>query len=263
MAPAVATTATGTGTAEASAPAAATTDAEAKTSPVMSRKAVKTPADIARQRELERDRPAPIDRGPGISGQPAAAEAAAAAAVAVNTGGEWAAPSSWPINAIHAVLTPDGKVMSYGTDPSGAQGAQLYYDVWTPTTNAHSLLQHTVRTDLFCTAQTVLPSGQVLLAGGDTRGVTPNQVNGGVADVNFYDPVSSTITAGPPMAYARWYGSAVPLADGRALMLAGIDGGGAGSGVPEKAPSESGKTSAGESPTGLNDSSSATACSMR
>ncbi len=89
-----------------------------------------------------------------------------------NVVGQWSAPMAWPINAIHAVLTPDGKVLSYGTDPAGAQGAQLYYDVWNPASNAHSLLQHSTRTDIFCSAQSVLPeSGQVLIVGGDTRGV--------------------------------------------------------------------------------------------
>lgn len=56
------------------------------------------------------------------------------------TKGLWSAPETWPINAIHAVLTPDGKVMTYGSSPSGAQGAQLYYDVWNPRTKAHALL---------------------------------------------------------------------------------------------------------------------------
>ena len=89
------------------------------------RKRVVTPADIARQRELERDHPAPVDRGvPG-----AKPGAAARQAGSENTVGQWSAPMSWPLNAIHAVLTPDGKVLSYGTDPSGTQGAQLYYDV--------------------------------------------------------------------------------------------------------------------------------------
>ncbi|OUL97952.1 galactose oxidase-like domain-containing protein, partial [Variovorax sp. JS1663] len=220
-----------------STPAAqASSEPPAKPTPIS--KAVRTLEDLARQRELERDRVAPIDRGDGAPGQQpgaaTAAAAAAAAAVAPNVGGQWAAPINWPINPIHTVLTPDGKVMSYGTDPAGAQGAQLYYDVWTPATNAHSLLQHTTRTDLFCSAQAVLPaSGQVLLAGGDTRGVTPTVINNGVRDVNLYDPAAATISPGPPMQYARWYGSLVPLADGRMLALAGIDGTGAGAGVPE------------------------------
>jgi hypothetical protein len=201
------------------------------------RKAVLTPADIARAREAERDRPAPIDRGDVSVGPDAAAAAAAAAAApqAAGAAGLWSAPIGWPINAIHAVLTPDGKVMSYGTDPSGAQGAQLYYDVWNPATQAHSLLKHSTGTDLFCNAQVVLPtSGQVLLAGGDIRGLNVGRVNAGVRDVNLFDPFMLTLLAsGTPMAFERWYGSLVPLSDGRVLAAAGIDANGGGSGPPE------------------------------
>jgi hypothetical protein len=38
----------------------------------------------------------------------------------------------WPIIPLHMVLLPNGRVMSYGTDKTGAQGAQLVYDVWDP-----------------------------------------------------------------------------------------------------------------------------------
>src|SRR5262245_20651829 len=37
----------------------------------------------------------------------------------------------WPIIAIHAVLLPNGAVMSFGTDLSGNQGGFIH-DVWDP-----------------------------------------------------------------------------------------------------------------------------------
>ena len=157
------------------------------------------------------------------------------------TKGLWSAPDTWPINAIHAVLTPDGKVMTYGSNPSGEQGAQLYYDVWNPVTKAHALLQHTTGTDMFCNAQLVLPvSGQVLLAGGDVRGQNLRNtagnllVNTGVADVNLFDPVAQSIKAsGTPMNYSRWYDTLTTLPDGRVFVLAGMEASGARAEYPE------------------------------
>lgn len=207
---------------------------------------VTTPAEIAARRALERDHPAPIDRGtatgrfqPATVSPGAMSATDAAAAPAPNTVGQWSIATNWPLNAIHTVLTPDGRVMNYGSDQSGNQGAlcqgAMCYDVWTPSTNAHSLLLQTVTrvTDIFCSAQVVLPGGLVLLAGGDSRGVDPNHVNDGVPDVNFFDPSNNQLTAGPRMFSARWYGTVVPLADGRVLTLAGLDATGAGAAIPE------------------------------
>ena len=78
---------------------------------------------------------------------------------------------SWPLIPLHAVLLPGGGVMSYGTDSSGNQGAQLIYDVWTPSlgtgTNAHLVLPNTTSTDLFCSGASVMYNGSVLTTGGD------------------------------------------------------------------------------------------------
>ena len=46
-----------------------------------------------------------------------------------NVTGVFGAVVNWPIIPIHAVLLPGGSVMSYGTDASGDQGAELIYDV--------------------------------------------------------------------------------------------------------------------------------------
>ena len=217
----------GTGAAD-----AAGSDAAAK--PGKIRRAVRTRDDIERERERERQVPAPIDRGDGPKRKSANQQAGTMAGAEIQ--GQWSSASSWPLNAIHAILTPDGKIMSYGTDPDGNQGAQLYYDVWNPATSAHSLLQHATRTDMFCNAQVMLPTtGQVLLAGGDTRGLNDGTPpNLGVRDTNLFDPLLLELKAsGTPMQYARWYGSLYPLADGRVLTAAGIDQSGAGAGPPE------------------------------
>ena len=70
-----------------------------------------------------------------------------------NVTGKFGPVVAWPIIPIHAVLLPGGRVMSYGTDSTGQQGAQLIYDVWTASlgtgANAHLTLTNTTATDIF------------------------------------------------------------------------------------------------------------------
>ena len=74
-------------------------------------------------------------QGPVIDGSAPAARMAAAAAVPAlgdPVKGTFGAQVAWPIMPIHAVLLPDGRVMSYGTEPDGSQTAFYRYDVWDP-----------------------------------------------------------------------------------------------------------------------------------
>ena len=89
-----------------------------------------------------------------------------------NVVGAWSPPAPWPLIAIHSVLTPDGRVLTYGTDGLGLQTGFFIYDVWDPSAGpaaGHVTLPNTTGTDIFCSSQVVLPqSGNVFLAGGDT-----------------------------------------------------------------------------------------------
>ncbi len=94
----------------------------------------------------------------------------------------------WPIVGIHSLLTPDGKVLTFGSNTSGVQTGELYYDVYDPVTGTHNTLTHTTKTDLFCCVATIIPgTGKILLAGGDARPL--GAANSGVPDVNVYDPL--------------------------------------------------------------------------
>src|SRR5688572_31554493 len=55
-------------------------------------------------------------------------------ASANNVTGGWLSPpaNNWPLIAIHAALTPDGRVLSYGTTGTGTQTGYFIYDVWDP-----------------------------------------------------------------------------------------------------------------------------------
>ncbi|MFZ1431632.1 MAG: hypothetical protein WAS21_33335, partial [Geminicoccaceae bacterium] len=54
-------------------------------------------------------------------------------AAADNGVGAWSGLGRWPLIPIHAVLLPDGRVLSYGSNSDGAQTGQFLYDVWSPT----------------------------------------------------------------------------------------------------------------------------------
>lgn len=139
---------------------------------------------------------------------------------------------TWPVIPIHMVLLPDGRVMTYGTDEAGNQGSTLHYAVWDPAwmpgqpgagTSPFEVLPNTTGTDLFCTTQLLLPqTGQVLMVGGDR--VVNGVRNYASADLNIFDPVAKTLTKQPtPMAFRRWYGTAVTTANGEQLVLGGRD----------------------------------------
>ena len=58
-------------------------------------------------------------------------------ALADNVRGAWSPPFTWPLIAAHMVLTPDGRVLSYGTDGNGNQTGFFIYDVWDPIGGHH------------------------------------------------------------------------------------------------------------------------------
>src|SRR5262245_40340220 len=167
-----------------------------------------------------------------------------------STSGQWSGVFDWPIIGIHCILTPDGKVLTYGTDQLGQQGAQLIYDVWDIATNTHYTLPNRTPTDMFCSAAALVPeTGQILIMGGDSRGHDPTEVNLGVHDANVFDPATMSVSpldpdcpigtvegdhiCGGHMQFERWYPTAVTLANGKIVVMGGRDGTGDGVGTPE------------------------------
>ena len=181
---------------------------------------------------------APIDRGdPAVSLRSSASSTGDPAYRRI---GSWSPAMAWPQVPIHASLTPDGRVMTFGTDAGGNQGAQFGYSVWDPVNGEHLVLPNTTPTDIFCSAQILLPgSGDLLLAGGDirARGVSDGRGgirdNWGVEDVNRFRYSDGSLSRDAPMRYARWYPSVLTLADGRILASGGVDENGRPVGHPE------------------------------
>ena len=131
----------------------------------------------------------------------------------------------WPLNPIHVTNLPDGRVLSFGTDLRGRQGAQFHYDIWDPKKgtgwDSHLTLPNTVGTDTFCAGQLVMPSdGSVLIVGGDR--VVNGQRNWSSPDINFFDSKTNTLrSAGRTMERPRWYPTVVTMGNGDVVVAGG------------------------------------------
>ena len=134
--------------------------------------------------------------------------------------GKWGELVDWPLVAIHSTITPQGKVLAYG---SAKRGNQFLYDVWDPDLgngeHAHSLLPSTLGVNSFCSASIILPeTGNILMAGGTEPG------NLGVSDVPVFNTGDESISQVPNMSSARWYPTLTTLANGETLVTGGRDG---------------------------------------
>lgn len=194
--------------------------------------------------QVEEDRQsatsAPIDfgAGPGVAVDEEANERQSALgeqralAISVPTGpadahlkGVFGAAFTWPLIPLHTVLLPDGRVLSYGSKPSGIQSGLLNYAVWDPAlgmgAKAKTLLSNTTGTDIFCAGQALLPAtGNVLLVGGDRT--VNGQRNYANNDVNLFTPVDNKLTKqAQSMAYQRWYATLITTASGEQAVIGG------------------------------------------
>ena len=149
---------------------------------------------------------------------------APAAPRADNGIGGWSALADWPLIAIHAMLLPNGTVMTYGTNGDGQQTGRFVYDVWDPRAGlegGHLTLPNTTTTDLFCGAQIILPGSEdVFLAGGD---VWNGKATTGASndDTLTFDPDTNTLVPGADMGRARWYASLTTLPNGEIYIQGG------------------------------------------
>jgi hypothetical protein len=129
----------------------------------------------------------------------------------------------WPIIPIHVVLLPENKVMSYGTDTAGNQTGQFNFAVWDPALgvgpDSHLILPNTTFTDIFCSSQSVMGDGKVLIAGGD-RTVNGKR-NYSIDATNIFDPETDVISSTTRMNAPRWYPSLVSLPNELKVIFGG------------------------------------------
>lgn len=138
--------------------------------------------------------------------------------------GVFGAAFNWPIIPIHAALTYDGRVMTFGTTPDGFQNGLLNYNIWDPAlgqgSEAFLSLPNATGTDIFCAGQALIPgTGEYLLVGGDR--IQNNSRNWANSDTNLYNPINNSLVRTTSMQYQRWYASAVTLDNGDQVVLGG------------------------------------------
>jgi YVTN family beta-propeller protein len=163
-------------------------------------------------------------------------------AAASNTLGAWSPVKPWPMVAVHAVLMPDGRVLTFGT-----QGGSLY-DVWDPSAGldaGHLTLPNTVGSNLFCSSALVLPGGSgVFIAGGGPE-ANPNN------DSRVFDYENNTLTRYDDLNRGRYYATSTTLPNGHTY----IQGGTGGADLPEvRDPSGAFQLLVGADTQNLNDS---------
>jgi hypothetical protein len=144
-----------------------------------------------------------------------------------NVDGTWSDVNEWPLIAIHAALTPDGRVLTYGTDGTGKQTGYFVYDIWDPAAGlgaGHMTLDNMTLTDIFCSSQIILPqSGEILIAGGDNW-TGSGTTNTGNNNTNLFDFGDNTLARSANMNRSRWYSSSTALVNGEIYIQGGSGG---------------------------------------
>jgi Galactose oxidase-like, Early set domain/Bacterial Ig-like domain (group 1)/Invasin, domain 3/Bacterial Ig-like domain (group 2) len=132
--------------------------------------------------------------------------------------GQWSAVFPAPIVQVHLHLLDDGKVLSFG-------GSSAIPQLWDPATGI--FMARPSPALMFCSGHTFLPDGRLLVSGGGTG-------NGlGHPNSDIFDPATASWTAGPDMAYARWYPTNTTLPNGEVVTIAGADENGDPAPIPE------------------------------
>ena len=156
--------------------------------------------------------------------------AAAALAFEVGTAwagngvGGWSALEAWPLIPIHAALTPDGRVLTYGTTAAGTQTGIFIYDVWDTAEGlaaGHLTLPNGTSTDIFCNVQIILPgTNQIFMAGGNVwTGSSTRNIGNNNSDL--FNSTTNELSRGPALSRARWYASMVAMLDGSIYVQGG------------------------------------------
>ena len=154
---------------------------------------------------------------------------AAGSAFPDSVNGAWLSPAAdnWPFVPVHAALTPDGRVLTFGSNAAGNPTGFFTYDVWDPEeglSGGHTTLENMTLTDIFCSYAVILPTnGNMLIAGGDNWTGT-DVTNTGNDDSNVFTPSDNLLTRGEDMRRPRWYATVTPLMNGELYIQGGKNG---------------------------------------
>lgn len=134
--------------------------------------------------------------------------------------GQWSAPMSWPLVAIHTHVLPNGKVLTWSNDIDAQDRSSVDSSdarLWDPETGAFTLVPN-LTTNLFCSGHSFLPDGRLLVTGG-------HYLNSfiGEPDSNIFDFKTNRWSRGPDMNRGRWYPTNCTLGSGEVLVVSGTD----------------------------------------
>ena len=172
--------------------------------------------------------------------------AAAAAPDDPSVSGRWGARFSIPVMAINAAMLPTGKVLWYaypqnpsvGGGPNTPNTAQGW--LWDPAKGSASGAFNRVDpplwrdpadgvmkpANIWCSGISFLADGRVLVTGGNLAYQKGSVYFKGLNKVYTFNPFNETWTEQPDMKDGRWYPSQNLMADGRTVILDGIDSSG-------------------------------------
>jgi hypothetical protein len=184
-----------------------------------------------------------------------AATRATAAAGPADQVGRWSPTRiDMPTWAINAALLPTGKVAYWGRGaarPGGPRANTAPFYLWDPATGTSERFDppnETIDLDgdgqaddiapapLFCSGQSLLPSGELFVAGGNAfypAYGAGHKDYGGWSGTYSFDPWAERWTIQPRMTHGRWYPTQVELPDGRIGIASGYDERGDGDDNPE------------------------------
>lgn len=132
------------------------------------------------------------------------------------TNGMWSPTFAWPMNGLHSIVLPTGKVLTYGTDASGNTQDGRTMDIWDPAlgfgANSHKTTFDAARVNSFCGTATFLANGKLMVSGGNSP-----------RDSGLFSPADSTIATSPfRLANDRWYSTNVNLPTGGSVIVGGM-----------------------------------------
>jgi fibronectin type 3 domain-containing protein len=123
--------------------------------------------------------------------------------------GQWSAPVSWPLVAVHMSLLPTGNVLAFDAWEFAPNSERI----WNPSTGAFTSVPY--GRNLFCAGHIQLADGRTLIVGGNI------DADDGLPDTTIFNPTTNTYFRAPDMSVGRWYPTATELPDGRVLAFAG------------------------------------------
>ena len=151
--------------------------------------------------------------------------------------GMWSPVIDWPINAIHMVLLPSGKVLTYGTrayDEDAGTGNQDGGTnvLWAPSlgtgTDAFTITRFATdpkrQLNSFCSSAALLSTGKLLSTGGFGGPYVENDrtSNSSLFSGEYSPDTNVTVDTGLRTADERWYSTMLTLPDGRPIVLGGM-----------------------------------------